>query len=67
MSIEHLIAYLEQEIRQHGPAEVMPPTRRPASIKTVCAWCQTIVQDGPEDEGEVSHGICTSCAKEWAA
>lgn len=29
--------------------------------KIVCAWCKTIIQDGPEPDNEVSHGICADC------
>jgi len=28
-------------------------------IKVVCAWCDTIITDGPA--GKVSHGICGDC------
>ncbi len=32
-------------------------------IKTKCAWCEDIIQDGPlTKEGLMSHGICQRCA-----
>ena len=33
------------------------------SMKVVCAWCQKTIQEGPEAEAEVSHGICEECAR----
>ena len=33
-----------------------------AKVRTVCAWCRTLINDGPLGvEGQVSHGICSSC------
>ena len=29
-------------------------------MKVVCAWCKTVLEDGP---GLISHGICKPCAK----
>lgn len=33
-------------------------------IKTICGWCKTIIKDGPEIDGQVSHGICNDCVFE---
>jgi hypothetical protein len=31
-------------------------------MKTVCAWCQAVLCDGPEyDDVVVTHGICLTC------
>jgi len=30
-------------------------------MKLVCAWCQKVIRDGPEEP--VSHGICPECAR----
>lgn len=30
-----------------------------ADLKTVCGWCKSLIQDGPEP---TSHGICPECA-----
>lgn len=30
------------------------------ALRVVCAWCQTVLAPGPEDQ--VSHGICPRCA-----
>lgn len=40
-----------------GPA--LPPA--PPAIKTICAWCGTVLQEGPGVP--VSHGICGPCAE----
>jgi hypothetical protein len=32
-------------------------------VKTVCAWCKTIITEGVLVNGNVSHGICVACAK----
>ncbi len=37
-----------------------PAVAPPAAIKTVCAWCGTVLKDGPGVP--VSHGICQPCA-----
>src|ERR1017187_5005687 len=29
--------------------------------KTACAWCKRIMQDGPQPDSQVSHGICPEC------
>lgn len=35
-------------------------------MKIICAWCKTLVQDGPADR--VTHTICARCfAREMAA
>jgi len=31
-------------------------------MKVVCAWCSKLIKPGA-DTGEVSHGICASCAR----
>jgi transcriptional regulator of aromatic amino acid metabolism len=30
-------------------------------MKRVCAWCQKPLNDEPEDENPISHGICERC------
>lgn len=30
-------------------------------IKTVCAWCGKLIQDGVELDGHLSHGMCPDC------
>ncbi len=30
-------------------------------MKTICAWCQCVIREGPEQP--VSHGVCKRCAK----
>ena len=31
-------------------------------MKTVCAWCNTVMENGALTEGnKVSHGICKAC------
>jgi hypothetical protein len=33
-------------------------------MKTICAWCKGVVEDGPEEErDQVSHGMCRPCFK----
>ena len=33
-------------------------------MKTVCAWCDTVMENGALTEGDnVSHGICKDCKK----
>jgi hypothetical protein len=32
-------------------------------MKIICAWCQTVLRDGP---GPISHGICRRCAGQYA-
>lgn len=32
----------------------------PNQIKTICAWCDTLLVDGCTDKG-ISHGICSPC------
>jgi hypothetical protein len=32
--------------------------------RVICAWCQTILQDG---DGPTSHGICKKCAERLLA
>lgn len=35
-----------------------------AKVRTVCAWCRTLINDGPLGvEGHESHGICQSCER----
>lgn len=29
-------------------------------MKTICAWCKIVLEDGPDSEA-VSHGICEAC------
>lgn len=36
------------------------PVQTPATLRVVCAWCTTTMQDGPID-GPISHGICAPC------
>jgi hypothetical protein len=30
-------------------------------IKTICAWCGELIQDGKLIEGNPSHGVCPDC------
>ena len=38
-----------------------------SKIKTICAWCKTLIQDGDTHlllgEERISHGICKKCLK----
>lgn len=34
-------------------------------MRTVCAWCGTILAEGEPGDHGVSHGICPRCAGEW--
>ncbi len=38
-----------------------PVPGEPRAGRVVCAWCRTIIQDGPE--APVSHGLCVACAR----
>ena len=31
-------------------------------MKTVCAWCQKVLKEGPEP---TSHGICQPCTEKF--
>lgn len=31
------------------------------NYKIVCSWCGAIIQDGPQPDDEISHGICPDC------
>lgn len=31
----------------------------PELPKSICAWCKTLLRDGPEP---ISHGMCEACA-----
>ena len=33
-------------------------------MKLICAWCQKVIRDGPEEP--VSHGVCPECARRVA-
>lgn len=33
-------------------------------MKTICAWCKTVLNDDNTDGGMISHGICTKC-RDW--
>lgn len=35
-------------------------------MKVVCAWCNAVITDGPDDTN-VSHGICGPCEKKYLA
>ena len=35
-----------------------------SQVTVVCAWCNAIVSPGGE---QISHGICTACAKDFMA
>jgi len=30
-------------------------------IKTICAWCRELIQDGELIDGNPSHGVCREC------
>jgi len=30
-------------------------------LKTICCECGVIMKDGPQPDGECSHGICKRC------
>lgn len=45
-----------------GPAIVPDP--EPA-LKVVCAWCATVMVDGPPEP--ISHGICETCIPKFEA
>jgi hypothetical protein len=30
-------------------------------IKTICAWCDKVIQEGELIDGNPSHGICPDC------
>lgn len=32
-------------------------------MKIICAWCKSVLSDGP---GPISHGICGACAGQYA-
>jgi hypothetical protein len=32
-------------------------------VLTFCSWCGRMIHDGRRVNGNVSHGICASCAK----
>lgn len=32
-------------------------------MKTICAWCGFLIQDGPPEP--VSHGMCQQCFDAW--
>lgn len=32
----------------------------------MCAWCEAPIRHNPDlKPGEISHGICKKCAKQW--
>jgi len=31
-------------------------------MRVVCAWCKKVIME--DDDKELSHGICSACAKE---
>jgi len=31
-------------------------------MKTICSWCERLIQDGETENGLVSHGMCEQCA-----
>lgn len=35
-------------------------------LRVVCAWCLTVLVDGPPDQ-PVSHGICPDCIPKFEA
>jgi len=39
------------------------------TIKTICAWCNTLIKDGIEPilfgKKRVSHGLCKDCHENW--
>lgn len=41
------------------------PVRAPG-LRTVCAWCGAVIQEGP-GSGPVSHGICRACYERQVA
>jgi len=32
-------------------------------MKTICAWCNKVLVEGPEADDQASHGICPKCQK----
>ena len=48
------------------------PAVGPSHLRTVCGWCDEVMEEGPTDEkGRSSHGICPACvgdakAGKWA-
>jgi hypothetical protein len=34
------------------------PTKTPKGNRIMCAWCGSVIQEGPEP---VSHGMCPDC------
>lgn len=30
-------------------------------MRVICAWCQAVLVDVPEDERGTSHGMCDAC------
>lgn len=39
------------------------PMSREEPVKTLCAWCSKVLQEGRLIHGEVSHGICKVCMR----
>ena len=43
---------------------VQIPNKEKRDMRIVCAWCGKIIKEGTgEPDENVSHGICTKCAK----
>jgi hypothetical protein len=36
-------------------------------MKTVCAWCGTLLAEGDPGDPGTSHGICSVCSRIWSA
>ena len=49
--------------------KTVPTTREPSRpLLKVCAWCNRMMEHGePDENGLVSHGICTACTVEQLA
>jgi len=41
-----------------------PPSVLRKDMKTICAWCNKVILDGPGEK--LSHGICEDCEKAMA-
>ncbi len=36
-------------------------------MKSICAWCKTVMSSGNGGEHRIGHGICKPCAEKWEA
>lgn len=34
-------------------------------MKTICAWCNEVLKEGPAHDGRISHGICPRCKEKF--